>query len=92
MMIINISVLGYTIPLNIEKKDEMVYRSANTKLTKRIQEYISQYGEDHRELVLAIVAYEMAFEYESQLYKRDVNPMSESVAQLVAKIKEHLDK
>lgn len=88
---INISILGYVIPMTIERKDEEVYRRANAKVTTRIQEYILKYGESHRELVLAIVAYEMAFERERLLYNQDENPMVDTMAKLVDKIKAHLD-
>jgi len=80
--IINVTIGGFRLPLNIPRKDEEVYRNAEKKVNKLLLDYQQKYNQRSAEEVLSITAYQLAVVLSKKEFAQSTTPVVEKIERL----------
>lgn len=80
--IINVRIGGFRLPLNIARKDEEVYRSAEKRVNTILLDYQQKYNQRSAEEILSIVAYQLALASSKREYVQNTTPIVEKIEEL----------
>ncbi len=84
--IINVQIGGYPITLQINRKDEEIYRKAEKLVTRLITEYHNQYRQTNYEDILKLVAYSLAVQVSTNELNKDPSPLANRLKALEEEI------
>lgn len=80
--IINVQIGGWKYPLEIFRKDEERYRTAEKLLTKRIETYRRKYNKISNEELFVLVAYDLACDVVEKNVMQDIVPLANKIQEL----------
>ena len=84
---IHVQISGFRIPMNINRKDEEVYRKAERLVVKYLDEYQRVYNHRASEELLILVAFRLAVAPSKQELDRDLVPLAEKIKNLDEELK-----
>jgi len=79
---INVKVGGFSLPLNIVRNDEELYRKAEKTVNKLLLNNQQKYRQHSAEKVLSITAYQLAIALSKNDFAQDTEPIVEKIEQL----------
>lgn len=89
---INVHVNGFKMPLNIQRKDEELYRNAEKLVDNYINHFQKQYNQRSTEQILIMAAFQIAVIVSKQEFSEDTVPLADRIQALDDELKALLAK
>jgi cell division protein ZapA len=80
--LINVQIEGFRMPLNIPRKDEEVYRTAEKTVVNLIQQFQKLYNQRSYEEILKMVAFQLAVSISKNDLSKDLSPLEDKIKEL----------
>ncbi|GAB1414785.1 hypothetical protein MASR2M117_01910 [Paludibacter sp.] len=82
IFIINVQIGGFPITLKIPRKDEEIYRNAEKRVVKLIEQYNNLYNQRAYEDILKLVAFQLAVDVSKNELYEDPSPITDHLKKL----------
>ncbi len=89
---INLKIAAYTVPLEVDRDKEEIYRKAATLLNERYQLYLRQWPQASVEQLWVYVALEMAVNLNADARQKAIQPIEDKIAEINNKVLETLNR
>jgi cell division protein ZapA len=88
--LIHVQIEGFRLPLNIQRKEEEMYRNAEKKVLNFLHEYQKKYPQRTYEEVLKLVAFQLAVGLSKNEFSISTLPLEDKIRELDAELNEVL--